>query len=340
MPGRIVAISPPPGGYRGQTYTVGWMMEETRRSLLGMHRAEYNQLGADITGATPAIQCQFTVAGITKGSYIAIDEEIMYVWTTSPQTNQITQMQRGMLGTLPAAHKTGAIIEVNPRFPRFAIRSALNEEIRSWGPQVYRVKQALIQTVSGTRGYDLMQLVQDNFYNIISVRRSQPSSTSGANVESWPSITNWQIVRPAPVADFPSGAGLVIPNMFSSGVNFASPDGISMTFTGSPLPTLMVNYSCPFDQSNFIDSTDLISQVGLDATMIDIPPIGAAWRLLSTREILRTLVEAQGQPADLQFQPPMYIAKAAQALKQQRDGRLNDVQVWLLNRYGIENWGL
>lgn len=315
-------------------------MEETRRSLFGMHRLEQNMTSAQIGINDSSFVVQFPLLGITRGSYLAIDDEIIYVWAVNPSSNTISTCTRGMLGTDPQPHFGNTIVEVNPRFARYAIRYALREEIRSWGPQVYQVKQALIPAQNLVRGYDLAQLVADNFYEVKTVRRSTPTISGVPNQENWPKIRNWNVMRPAPRADFPSGAGLVIPDSWTFGTNYASPDGISLTYTGDPLPTLAVTYSCPFNIDGFEDSTDVLNTVGLDPTMIDIPPVGAAWRLLSQRETIRTAPESQGEPADLQNTPPMYIAKAASALKMLRDSRLADSQVLLINRYGLENWGL
>lgn len=327
------------------SYLVSDLMQETRRSLLGMHRAEKNKLAANIAASDTTITFTYDLEGIARGSYLAIEDEIMYVWDVNPSAKSVT-VERSQLGTTAIAHASGINVEVDPRFAPYAIRYALREEIRSWGPQVYQVKSTSIQTTAEVRGYDLGQLINDNFYNILSVRRSTPSVNGQPNSESWPTIHNWRIVRNAPTSDFPSGCGIVLPNAYDINQIYDASGSFDMIISPS-LPTISIVYSCPFSvdltDSNgnvFGDNLDVIAKVGLDETMIDIPPIGAAWRLLSTRETLRTFTEGQGQPADLQFVPPMYIAKAAAALKAQRDSRLADAQIWLLNRYGLENWGL
>lgn len=326
-------------------YLVSDLMQETRRSLYGMNRAELNSVKSIIATTDITINLGQPVMGIGYGSYLAVDDEIMYCWSTNP-TAQTAIVQRGMLGTTPAQHNPGVLIEVNPRYANYAIRYALREEIRSWGPQVYGVKSFEIQTTIDVRGYDLQQLVTDNFYNILSVRHSTPNATNAPNVESWPRIQNWQIFRNAPTSDFPSGCGLIIPEPFVTNEVYDAQGGYELTYT-TGLPTLNVVYAVPFNvdaqDSNsvvFGDLLDVLGTVGLDETMIDIPPIGAAWRLLSQKEALRTELNAQGQPVDLQFHPPLYASKAAAALKQLRDSRLSDAQVWLLNRYGLENWGI
>lgn len=322
------------------SYLVSDLMQETKRSLLGMHSAEANVLNGALTTSSTTVTFQYPLNGIARGSYLAVEDEIVYVWSATPGSQQVT-VQRGMLGTSPAAHDDQTWVDVNPRYANFAIRYALREEIRSWGPRVYAVKSTQIQTVADVRGYDLQALIDDNFYYVISVRRSTPTFPSSPNAESWPKIKNWQVIRNAPTADFPSACGLVIPNAYELDDVYDASGTWSMTYDFE-LPTLNVVYAYPFDvdTNGFADDTDLITGVGLDETMIDIPPIGAAWRLLQQRESLRVQTEAQGQPTDLQLNPPMYASRAAAAFKNQRDSRLGDVQIWLMNRYGIENWGL
>lgn len=320
------------------SYTVADIMQETKRTLDGTARQEINELSAAMLATDTTFSTSFDLEGISRGSFLAVDDEVMYVWGVDLTGNVIT-VRRGMLGTEPAAHEASALIEVNPRYPNYAVRYALREEIRSWGPQVYTVKSTTIQTVEDTRGYDLGTLVADNFYQIMSVRASTPTTTGMPDPMSWPRIENWHVMRGAPTSDFPSGTALVIPDAYYSGTKWASSDGVSLQFTSTPLPTLSVLYSAPFNVNTFEDKTDMVLEVGLDVTMLDIPAKGAAWRLMSQKEPLRLQTEAQAQPYDLQFSPPMYASKAAAAMKADRDSRLNDAQIWLMNRYGIENWG-
>jgi hypothetical protein len=106
--------------------TVGDLVQDVRRELLGMTRPEYNELGADISAIDTTATVTVDPASVSVGSMIAIDDEILYVWAI---TGTSLTLRRGMLGTDAAAHVTGTLIEVNPRFPNIVIRDALRKEI-------------------------------------------------------------------------------------------------------------------------------------------------------------------------------------------------------------------
>ncbi len=68
--------------------------------------------------------------------------------------------------------------------------------------------------------------------------------------------------------------------------------------------------------------------------MLDIPRLGAAWRLLTPREITRSNVQAQGEARDTREVPPGTILRDAAGIQAQRDRRLREEAERLLNDYG------
>jgi len=280
----------------GSEGSVRAAIDATRRAVMGMHRSELNKLKAAISATTTSIDFLYAAGGIGRASYVAIDDELLYIWqaNTSAQTADV---ERGMLGSFPEAHAASAIIEVNPRFPQMAIRQAIKDEIRSWFPTLFAVHS--VELVSpGGRMLDLTGL--GDFQNILDVRRSP---RTGATI--WPHMS-WQLLREMGTDSFPSGSALQLDEDLDAGV------------------LVRVVYGRNFNVTTFDDATNLQTDIGLSSSMLDIVPLGAAWRLLATREVSRTQTEAQGEPRNSQEVPPGHIVQTAAALKKQRDDRLGE----------------
>ena len=299
--------------------TVGALVDATLEHLLGAAREEMNRVTNPVGTTDTTITFDFPLAGATRGTYLGIDDEVVYVWA-SPATPGIQNVtvQRAMKGTTATSHAAGALAKVNPEFTRAEIRGALKDEIRSWGPQVFSVTSEEIAAKDGVRGYDLGAITP--FYFVLEVRHSPNVSMGQTSNVVWPTV-NFEVIRSAPASDFPSGSGLVIRDNVSV-----------MSF---PV-TFHVIYGKPFDVDDaFDDTTDLLTNVGMDISDLDIAPYGAAWRKAAFREMRRTFAQAQGQPSDLQNDPPLYSMRMADELKKIRDSRLGDAEWRLRSQYPL-----
>jgi hypothetical protein len=295
--------------------TVSSVIEDTRRHLTGSHRVELNRLQTTLDSDDTSVVLEFAVDGVTRGSFIAIEDETMFVWNVDPSTKTAI-VQRAQQGTTAAAHTSGAVIEVNPRFSIPAIRSAIKSEIRSWGPRLYQVFSDTVTAAADTRGYDLTDF--GNFYNILEVHCEDRDDSL-----AWTRVKDWRLIRNAPTADFASGNAIILPASYST-----------------PQPTINVTVAAPFDvDTAFANATDLVDAVGIAPEMADIAAIGAAWRLLSTQESGRTSLQDQSEPADYANVPPDFIGRAAQRLKIIRDARIDDESSKLRARYPMAGWG-
>ena len=313
--------------------TVGALVDTTLGHLLGSAREEMNRLTAQIGATDITISVDFDVAGMTRGTYIAIDDEVMYVWSSTQSPNEVT-VQRGMQGTTAATHAAGTLIKVNPYFTRAAVRQALQDEIRSWPPQVYAVRSQDIPIQGYVRGYDMGAI--GAFFHLLECRIRPAVAIGQTDPNTWP-IIKAELVHSASTAEFPSGNGLILrqdPTTFQIPALFT--DGQTPLGTVSAPWAVHVVWAAPFDvDSSFDDSTDLLTEVGVDISDFDIPPYGAAWRLVGFREIRRTFTEAQGQPSDLQEEPNLASARTAAWLKSMRDSRLADARIRLAAQYAI-----
>lgn len=308
------------------TYTVGYLMDRTFDLLLGANRENLNQLTSNIGATDTTIAMNYPSGQAKQGSYIAIDDEVMYVWSATDNSNGSTvTIMRGMKGTTAATHNASTVVYVNPYFTRYQVRNTLQDEIRSWGPQVFAVKSTDIAATDFVRGYDMSAL--NPSYFVIDVQRSPDSLCDVAPLdEMWPSVP-FRVVRSANTTSFPSGQALMI-------------TGTDAIYDS---PTFHVVYAAPIDVDSpqspntvpFQDS-DSLAVMGMDNSDIDIAPYGAAWRLASSREVRRMLTEAMGATADLQNFPPGYMVKTAEEFKMLRDSRLADAQERLRAQYPIK----
>ena len=303
--------------------SVGEVIDNTLDLLLGASRESLNMVYNPIGVTDTTISITYNPTTIQPNTYIEIDEELMYVWASefgSPSST--VTVQRGMRSTVATTHEAGALIRVDPYFPKYQVQKALQAEIGSWGPQVYAVATIDIPLTDYVGGYDLGIL--GDYYRIMDVRESPDLELGYVSDNMWPRV-KWEELKNAPFSQFPSGNALFI----------IDPLGVWDSPQNSPR-TVHVIYAKPFDWARpWSLTTDLISDVGIDANELDIPPYGAAWRLLQGREARRTLVEAWGQSADLKEEPPMYASQAAQAFKAIRDGRLADAMQRLNVKFGV-----
>lgn len=288
--------------------TVSQLIEETRRLVYGTSRLALNRLaGGGIDANATGITVEFDTQDIVRGAMISIDDELMWVISSAPAAKTAVVI-RGWLGTTAAAHTAGAVVEVNPRFPRPYIKRALQQEIDSWGSRLFKVTSGNISISSTTRIYDLGV---SNFISVIDARVAYPGRTTRSNPY------RWVVLRDMDTSEFPSGSAIeLLGDHPSSG-------------------TLRVKFAQEFDVSTWADNTD-VETLGLSTSMCDIPPIGAAWRLMSTKEVGRTNLTAQPEPRKAEEVPAGHMSSVAAQLKKLRDDRIEEERWTLMQRYPLK----
>lgn len=282
------------------------LVEHTRALLDSGDREQMNRLTTTINSAAISLAIDFDPDSIAAGTVLAIDLELIYVWSSSGLTINI---QRGYLGTTPAPHTAGAIIYVNPAFSAFTILRALNAELTlysapQWG--LYQMKTIDITYSSATIGYDLASVT-----DLIDVYELRWKGYTGAE---WPLIRRWSVARDMPTSDF------------SSGLSLQLDEG------AGPGRTIRVRYKAPFGTLTAL-TDDVQTVTGLPETANDIPPYGAAARLVVAREVKRSLTDAQPESRAAQEVPPGTSRGAAGALFAIRDPRLREESARLQQRY-------
>lgn len=253
-------------------YLVGDIVDRCLNTwLLGTYSAQYNTLGADITATTTELDCSLPVGEIGRGSFIAIDDELASVIERDATNNRIVVV-RGVRGTLAATHTQDTAIEVNPRFPRYMVRTAMREELDSWPESLYAAKQFTAELASCAGTIPVAETV-DNFpvRHVVRVRRAS-LSTSDARLR----LTDGWAYEP----DLDGGGTIMLDVEAATTTSFT------------------VTAACAFRSEQILevgDECDLLDDVGLVAGMVEILELGAAYRLLIARGAVRLFPEAEGQ---------------------------------------------
>ncbi len=86
--------------------TTDTLITDTEEHLLGGDRDEQNRLSNTVDNVQTQISFDFPLGGIQQGAYVNLDIETMYVWSVNSASSTAT-VQRGMLGSTPAAHTAG-----------------------------------------------------------------------------------------------------------------------------------------------------------------------------------------------------------------------------------------
>jgi hypothetical protein len=278
----------------------------TRGHLQGTSRDEINVLGASIAAAG-TLTATFTapLGGIVKGALLSIDLEVIQVTSTATPTVAIV---RGLHGSTATIHSNAAPVLVNPRFTDFAVFQALNDELASLSSPANGLYQLLSADVAATAatGY---ALALTNFVDILDIRHQGYGSTT-----SWPRIRRYTVERDANATAFSGGVSLFL-------------------YETPPVgQTMHIRYKGEFTALPAVASTD-VTTTGLPATAWDIPPIGAAARLLMGRESRRSSADAAPESRQATEVPPGTARSAAQGLMALRNQRIKEEAARLKARH-------
>jgi len=180
-------------------------------------------------------------------------------------------VQRGFRGSDVAAHDAGDIVIVNPKFPSYQILKALNDDLLDLAsPQngMFQIGTVDLTYSTSQAGYDLAS-VTDEILGIHSVTWSDSGSE---NAE--PDLRKYALKRNRNTSDFASGYALVLYDSAEAG------------------RTIRVSYKTSYNA--VASATTALSTVGIHTGGYDLPPLGAAMRLMATRPIRREFLDEQG----------------------------------------------
>ena len=301
-----------------------WIEKVFRRVYSGSAESTV-QLVSGINASVIFINVTGQNTAMRIGAMISVDLEVMYVtgWTATDGNTGTATVVRGYTGSTAASHTTDALVYINPRYSKFDIGVALNDELlrlSSPGNGLFQVKAQQITYNPVYMGYDLTQAVNDNYIDIMEVRYKIPYPT-----RNYPAIKKWKVLRSVPDAGvFPSGQGLVL---YESG------------YPGLPV---YVQYSAAFNtlaSSVWASTADVAAATGMTSTMVDIPPLGAEIQLTLPREIRRNFMDTQPDPRRAPEVPAGSVSNSVQALMVLYNQRIAEESERLNRQYTrLQGW--
>lgn len=261
--------------------SVSTTLARIRRQMRSGSRAGFNLLDGAIDADDTTISLAITPdAGLRAGSEICIDVELMYVRSVS--TNSVVVI-RGWEGSTAVAHDSGTLVEVNPRFSSYDILNAMRAEIGSWGPALYRVDTQTFAVDGTTELIELTTAGWANCYGIGTVMLEPTESVAYG--------------RPVPISPLHRVLRTEANKLTSA------PSGLAIRLIESyRIGTLVVEAGLPFESFDIGD--DLVTDVGLVETQLDVVEMGVKARLLVDAENNRGQRAAQGESREAAETPP------------------------------------
>jgi len=247
--------------------TVASIINKTQRQLLSGTVEERNKLSATINSSATTLGTTYDLDGLRRGTVFEIDSELFYVWDVST-SGKTVDMERAFSGTTAASHTAGAIITVNPRFPRNQILESINDELADLSSPVNGLFQ--IKTIDlEYNGYDsVINLpIFGGIIDLVDVKLRYTAS-------DYPTVRKTQLLRNLPTSDFPSSYGLKFNQQVRSG-------------------DLRITYKAPYSAVS-TENDNLQIVAGISSEAEDILVIGAQIRMMAPREIRRNFIDTQG----------------------------------------------
>ena len=286
-------------------------IDETKNLLLTDYVEEYDTLGTLLNDSETTVNFTHDTAGIVAGSIIEIGTELMYVFSMNASTNNAT-VQRGFRGTTAASHSSGDLVTVNPKFPAQLVLNAINDELADLSsPQngLYQMKTVELTFNAAQDGYNLTG-VTDDILSIYQVTYSDVGAEA-----SEPVISSWTLRRDRNTSSFASGYALVLHD------------------DGWPGQTVRVQYKTGF--TALAATSTALSTVGLHSESYDLPALGAALRLMSTRPVRREFIDEQGSSRRADEVPAGAISASMRDLRALRETRINAEAARLDQKYPL-----
>jgi len=283
-------------------------IDDTRDMLLSGYVEDLDLITTPPTTTTgTSMVVQGIANSIVKGVVVEVNSELMYVTDVSSTTISV---MRGYAGSTAATHVANDIVRVSPKFPTHRIISAINADLSDISSPAHGMFQMLTTTFTyngGVAGYNLNtgSNVVDSIYEV--------THAAVGSLANEPEIISWRLKRDRDTGSFTSGNALIL-------------------YDGAvPGKTVRVLYKSPL--TSITDGTTSRSATGLAATAYDLPPLGAAMALMTTRPIRREFLDAQGTSRMGAEVPPGAISASFRDLMGRRRERLESESARLAAQY-------
>lgn len=295
--------------------TVQDWIESTRSLLMSGQQGERNSLAAPYVAGSGTLAFSGSLGGIVPGVRLSVGTDTFYVRSVTP-AGLTASVFGGQEGTTDANASTGALVWVGPRFTDAEILGALQAELSDLsgpGNGLFAMASLELTYATGIVGYDLAGVT--DLIDVYELR----AQASGAALD-WPAIPKqfWRLDRSSNAALFPSGLALSIFTPAWGGLK------------------VRVVYRRGFT-APATTATD-VSTTGLPTTAYDIPPLGAALRLVAPREIKRNFTEGQGDTRRSAEVGAGAVAGSYRGIAALRAARIQSEAERLMARWPDKRW--
>ena len=271
-------------------------INSTRSYLMSGYAEERNKLSTAYTVGDTTLTFTYPLGGIRPGARLSIGLNTFYVWSVD---GQVATISAGEDSSTDANAASGSVVKVSPRFTDNEIWKALQDDLydlSSPSSALFAIGTIDLTYNAIVSGYDLS--TASSLISIYEVKYLTP----GPQMDN-PRIpsTGWRLNRDAITSQFPSGISLQLFQPAYPGYN------------------LRIVYRKYFTIPSAI--TTNVNTTGLLDSALDLPPLGAAIRLMAGREIKRNFTEAQGdtrRASELAPGAVMQSVRNLQVLRQQR----------------------
>ena len=246
--------------------TAGNLVDRTAQNLLAGVVEERNKIASSLDASTTSVPIEYSLGSLREQTVFQVDSELMYIWEVNTASKTLT-VERGFGGTTAATHADGAIVVVSPKFPRWQILQALNDELADLSSPMnglFQMKTVDISYNGSDRQINLTGIT--SMIDVYDVRWRYLS-------DDYPVVRRYRLMRDMPTSDFPSGYVLSLDEPVMSS-------------------TIRVIYKDKY--TAFSTEASTLASTGASTELADLLVLGAQIRLLASREVKRNFIESQG----------------------------------------------
>jgi hypothetical protein len=202
-------------------------------------------------------------------------------------------------------------------------------ELRSWHKQIFRVHTTDVAVARNERTYVFTPTDTTTEVDFLLDVRQMPNGTGGSfddfnrswTTDSWPHV-DAQLLRSMPTADFG-----------------ATGYGLQLLHHPRFTTNLRVIYATAFDLAPFDLTSDLIADVGLEPSQLDVLEQGIRWRALQTGLIPRTDWRATGVLREPEQVTLIDVVRAIDMARSLRDRRFSEEALAIRARFPYRRGG-
>jgi len=295
--------------------TVQDLVEDTKRITYGSMSDQLNFVAVDYVPASGELFLSMDVTPITAGMVLSSGLNVWYVIGVESNLRRVL-VHPGYQNSHDAIVLTGAPVMIRPRVTDWVVFQNLNDAIRKMSSRVNGLYQSVVETVTWTPGnWDLYPLAGTNVESIVAVRYRE-DWWNGEWKRMPDKMWRWE----------PTLNAIRLIDQRSRTWNDSWGDVNTYSWGNN----LEVVYRAPFVQATAL-TDDVVVDLGLSASMVDIPPLGAAEMLTRTTESRRLQIHTQPDPRRADEVAAGSNASIARELGKQFDRRCDDEYIRLVN---------